>query len=104
MGIHHHEQETDPLSKLGFHIILQGVRLTIVCILRRYRLTEQCVNINEILVCRLKINHVWNTLSSCVYFLGTILLVAKHLLYNNLIITIPWLTVNLGGKFISFLV
>ncbi len=31
-----------------------------------YRLIVYCVNINEILVCRLKINHAWSVPSSCI--------------------------------------
>ncbi len=37
-----------------------------------------CVNTNETFVCRLKINHAWSTQSSRVYFLGSILVVAKQ--------------------------
>ncbi len=62
----------------GSLLLCKGFNLTVICILCRYRLTVDCVIINEILVCRLKINHAWSALSSCVLFLGTILVVAKQ--------------------------
>ncbi len=78
MGICHHEQGTGLSSKLGFIIIFTRGSRTIVCTLCRYRLILCCVNTNETLVCRLKINHAWSAPSSCVYFLGTILMVATQ--------------------------
>jgi hypothetical protein len=59
IGIRHYEQETGPPGKSGFLIILQGVE-TITCTLCRYRLIVRCVNKNEILMCRSKINHAWS--------------------------------------------
>ncbi len=57
MGIRHHEQDIGPPSKVGISLFLQGVRLRIVV---------HCVNINEISVCRLKINHAWSAFQSCI--------------------------------------
>ncbi len=72
MGIRHHEQETGPPSKSGFFVIFARA----LCI---YWLIVHCVNLNEIPVCRLKINHAWSAPSSCVKFLGTILVVVLHI-------------------------
>ncbi len=58
MGIRHHEQEAGPPSKLGFLIIFARVSILTAWTLCKYRLNVHCVNTNETLVCRLKINHV----------------------------------------------
>jgi hypothetical protein len=57
MGIHHHEQVTGLPSKLGFLIIFARASIITACTLCKYRLIVRCVNANETLVCRLKINH-----------------------------------------------
>jgi hypothetical protein len=71
MGIRHHEQDIGLPSKLGFFSSFsQRVRLMIKCVLCKYK---------QDFMCRLKINHAWNASSSCIQFLGNILVVAIQL-------------------------
>ncbi len=60
MGIGHNEQSTGPPSKTEFFITFVRGSVMNVCTLCRYQLIVHCVNINENIVCRLKINHVGN--------------------------------------------
>ncbi len=83
MGIRHHEQETGPPSKSGFFIFfarglinscLYIVWISVICTLFKYKCDYGVV----------KINHAWSAPSSYIWFLGTILVVAKQYLSNGL--------------------